>query len=97
MPAIFQLRIEKKMNKALSVRVIVICSDHILLLQDSYEAKVDRALKLNESLLCNIDWKSQIPEASGKYKMIPIIQQHYLWENQIAKELDSRNPDSNIF
>jgi len=29
MPAIFQLWITKKINKALSVRVIVICSGHI--------------------------------------------------------------------
>jgi len=31
MPAIFQPRIAKKINKALSVRVIVVCSDHNLL------------------------------------------------------------------
>jgi len=33
MPAIFQPRIAKKINKALSVRVIVICSDHKLLIK----------------------------------------------------------------
>jgi len=37
MPTIFQPRIAKKINKALSVRVIVICSGHKLLWRDSYK------------------------------------------------------------
>jgi len=37
MPAIFQPQIAKKINKAPSVRVIVICSDHRLLWRDSYK------------------------------------------------------------
>jgi len=47
-PAIFQTRIEKN-NKANSVRVILICSDHSLILLDSYIG-VDRALTSDESV-----------------------------------------------
>jgi len=53
MPAIFQLRIAKKINQAPSVRVIVICSDHRLLWRDSYKG-VDRALTPDESILHKI-------------------------------------------
>jgi len=53
MPAIFQPRIAKKINKAPSVRVIVICSDHRLLWQDSYKG-VDRALTPDDSILHKI-------------------------------------------
>jgi len=40
MPTIFQPRIAKKINKVLSVRVIVICSDHKLLWQGSHEGVI---------------------------------------------------------
>jgi len=53
MPAIFQPRIAKKINKALSVRVIVICSGHKLLWPDSYKG-VGRASTLTESILHKI-------------------------------------------
>jgi len=43
----------KKINNVSSVRVIVICSDHKLLWQDSYKG-VDRALTPNESILHKI-------------------------------------------
>jgi len=48
MPAIFQLRIAKKINKALSVRVKVVCSDHKLLWWDSYKG-VGRASTLPDA------------------------------------------------
>jgi len=53
MPAIFKPRIAKKINKAPSVRVIVICSDHRLLWRDSYK-DADRALTPDESILHKI-------------------------------------------
>jgi len=53
MPAIFQPRIAKKINKALSVRVIVICSGHKLLWRDSYK-DVGCASTLPESILHKI-------------------------------------------
>jgi len=53
MPAIFQPRTAKKINKAPSVRVIVICSDHRLLWRDSYKG-VDRTLTSDESILHKI-------------------------------------------
>jgi len=46
----FNPGLQKKLNKALSVRVIIICSDHRLLWQDSYK-DVDPALTLEESIL----------------------------------------------
>jgi len=53
MPAIFQPQIAKKINKAPSVWVIVICSGHRLLWRDSYK-DVDPALTSDESILHNI-------------------------------------------
>jgi len=53
MPAIFQPRIAKKINKALSVRVILICSGHKHLSQDSYKG-VGHASTLLECILHKI-------------------------------------------
>jgi len=53
MPEIFYPRIAKKINMALSVRVIVICSDHRFLRQDSYKG-VGHVSTLPESILCKI-------------------------------------------
>jgi len=53
MPAISPPQIAKKIDNALSVRVIVICSDHKLLWRDSYKG-VDRALTPDESILHKI-------------------------------------------
>jgi len=50
MPAIFQPQIAKNQQGTLSVRVIVICSDHILLWRDSYRG-FGRASTLPESKL----------------------------------------------
>jgi len=47
MPAIFQPQIAKKINKALSVRVIVICCDHKLLRRD-FDKGVGGASTLHE-------------------------------------------------
>jgi len=52
-PAIFQPRIAKKINKALSIRVRVICCVHRLLLQDSYRC-VGCASTLPEPMLHKI-------------------------------------------
>jgi len=53
LPAIFQPRIAKKINKALSVRVIVICSDHKFLWRHSYKG-VDRTSTSPGSILHKI-------------------------------------------
>jgi len=53
MPAIFQPRIAKKINKALSDREIVICSGHKLLWRDS-DKGVGCASTLPESILHKI-------------------------------------------
>jgi len=53
MPAIFQPRIAKKINKALSVRVLVICSGYKLLWRDFYKG-VGRASISPESKLHKI-------------------------------------------
>jgi len=53
MPAIFQSWIAKKINKALSVWLIVICCDLRLLRRNSYK-DVDHALTLPESILHKI-------------------------------------------
>jgi len=50
MPAIFQPRIAKKINKIPSVRVTVICGDHELLWWDSYKG-VCSASTTPESIL----------------------------------------------
>jgi len=71
MPAIFQPRITKKINKALSVRVIVICRGHKLLWQDSYKG-VDRASISPESIL---------------HKIIIIMLDDYLKANPEVKDL----------
>jgi len=49
----FQPQIAKKINKAPSVSVIVICSDHRFLWQDSFKG-VDRASTLVDSILHKI-------------------------------------------
>jgi len=59
----------KKINKALSVRVIVICSGHKLLWRDSYKG-VDRASILPESIL-------------HKIIIIIIIAGHPLFDHQV--------------
>jgi len=53
MPGIIQPQFAKKINEALSVRVIVICSDHKLLWRDSYKG-VGCASTLPESILHKI-------------------------------------------
>jgi len=53
MPAIFEPRIAKKINNTLAVWVIVICSDHKLPWQDSYEG-VGHASTSPESILHKI-------------------------------------------
>jgi len=53
MPAIFQAQIAKKINNALSIRVIVICSGHKLLWRNSYKG-VGCASTLPESILHRI-------------------------------------------
>jgi len=53
MPAIFKPRFAKKINKALSVRVMVICSDHKLLWRDSQKG-IGRASTLPEAVLHKI-------------------------------------------
>jgi len=52
-PAIFQPRIAKKLTRLTSVRVIVICSDHRFLWQDSFKG-VDYASTLPVSILHNL-------------------------------------------
>jgi len=53
MPAIFQPQMANKFNNTSSITVIVICSDHRLLRQDSYKG-LDCALTSIESILHKI-------------------------------------------
>jgi len=59
----------KKINKALSVGVILICSDHKLLWQDSFKV-VDGASMLPESTILHRIIILPASEATGKFRKI---------------------------
>jgi len=81
MPAIFQTWIAKKINKAHSVRVIVICSDQRLLWRDSYK-DVDNGLTSDESKLHKIIMMMMVGKSSGEMDFLLSFSYnstHFLW------------------
>jgi len=92
----FNPGLQKKINKALSVRVIVICSDHRVLWRDSCKG-VDRALKPDESILHKIIIIIiNLRHQTSSFKLWEVVKFNKTFEELSKMQMDTKKTEEDI-